>query len=40
MRPEQAADRYLGKLRACVSRVEQALEDWEKRRRVTADPEG
>ncbi len=40
MKPEQAAERYLGKLRACVSRVEQALADWEKRTRTAPDSVG
>ena len=36
MTPEQAADRYLPKLRNCVSKVEEALVDWEQRTRFDA----
>lgn len=35
--PEQAADRYLDKLRACVGRIEQALSDWDERKRIAAE---
>ncbi len=35
MTPEEAAERYLSRLRTCVSRIEQALADWEERRRNT-----
>lgn len=34
MTPEQAADRYLGKLKSCISQVEQALADWDERKRI------
>ena len=36
MTPSEAAERYLVKLQACVSNIEQALEDWEERKRVAA----
>lgn len=37
MTPEEAAERYLAKLRTCVSRIEQALADWEERKRIAAN---
>lgn len=37
MTPEEAAERYLDKLRSCVSRVEQALQDWQERKQVKTD---
>ncbi len=37
MTPELAAERYLDKLRTCVSRVERALKDWEERKHVASD---
>ena len=37
MTPEEAAERYLDKLRTCVSRVERALQDWEERKQVRID---
>ena len=37
MTPEQAAERYLAKLQTCVSRVEQALADWEERKWIAAN---
>lgn len=37
MTPEQAAERYLAKLRNCVANIERALEDWEDRKRIAAD---
>ncbi|WP_419827163.1 IclR family transcriptional regulator domain-containing protein [Sphingomonas sp.] len=37
MTPEQAADRYLVKLRTCVSRIEDALVNWEERKRLAVD---
>ena len=37
MTTEQAAERYLAKLRGCVARVEQALAEWHDRRQIPAD---
>ncbi len=36
MSPEQAAERFLDKLRNCVSRIEQALVDWDEQKRIAA----